>query len=130
MPALLPARRLMVSAATTIALVVTLVGATLAATAPSANAYLGATRWECLAHYESTHRWRVNTGNGYFGGLQFSRPTWRYYGGPQVSGNKWPHRATKREQIAVAKRVAFRGWRDRSPQGGRNAWPNTWPQCR
>ncbi len=130
MPVLLPARRLLLSVATTIALVVTLVGATLAATAPQADAYTGSNRWECLAHYESTHRWHINTRNGYFGGLQFSPSTWRYYGGPRFSGNKWPHRATKREQIVVAKRVAFRGWGHRGAQGGRNAWPNTWPKCR
>lgn len=96
---------------------------------PPANAHSGATRWDCLAHYESTHRWKINTGNGHYGGLQFSLSTWRYYGGPRYSGNKWPHRATKREQIAIAKRVAFKGWRDRPAQGGRNAWPNTWPKC-
>jgi hypothetical protein len=94
-----------------------------------ADAHYGPTRWDCLAHYESTHRWHVNTGNGHYGGLQFSRSTWRYFGGPRYSNNVWPHRATKREQIEIAKRVAFRGWRDRRPQGGRNAWPNTWPRC-
>ena len=88
-----------------------------------------ATRWDCLSHYESTHRWAVNTGNGHYGGLQFSLSTWRYYGGKAYSGNYWPHKATKREQIVIAKRVAFHGWKDRKPQGGRNAWPNTWPKC-
>ena len=87
------------------------------------------TRWDCLAHYESTHRWAVNTGNGHYGGLQFSESTWRYYGGPNYSGNKWPHKATRREQIHVAKRVAHRGWRNHPPQGGSSAWPNTWPRC-
>ena len=97
--------------------------------APPAQAHYGATRWDCLAHYESSHRWHINTGNGHYGGLQFSRSTWRYYGGPRYSGNVWPHRATRLEQIAIGKRVAFHGWRDRAPQGGRNAWPNTWPMC-
>jgi hypothetical protein len=87
------------------------------------------TRWDCLAHYESTHRWHINTGNGHYGGLQFSASTWRYYGGPKYSGNKWPHKATRKEQIHVAKRVAFHGWKDRRPQGGGSAWPNTWPKC-
>ncbi len=95
-----------------------------------AQAHYGPTRWDCLAHYESTHRWHVSTGNGHYGGLQFSLSTWRYYGGPRYSHNRWPHRATKREQIEIAKRVAWRGWGDRAPQGGRNAWPNTWPRCR
>ncbi len=101
----------------------------LAVAQPAEAAHRHPTRWDCLAHYESTHRWHVNTGNGHYGGLQFSRSTWRYYGGPAYSGNKWPHKATKREQIVVAKRVAFRGWKARRPQGGRSAWPNTWPRC-
>lgn len=106
-----------------------LAAALLSVTTPSADAHTGTSRWDCLAHYESTHRWHVNTGNGHYGGLQFSRSTWRYYGGKAHSGNYWPHKATKREQIHVAKRVAFHGWKDRRPQGGRNAWPNTWPKC-
>ena len=103
--------------------------AVFAVSAAPAAAHEGATRWDCIAHYESSHRWHVNTGNGHYGGLQFSLSTWRYYGGPQYSGNTWPHKATKAEQIHVAKRVAFHGWKDRRPQGGRNAWPNTWPKC-
>ena len=110
-------------------LVVALVVSLLGTVASPANAHSGQTRWDCLAHYEATHRWHINTGNGHYGGLQFSHSTWKYYGGPAYSGNKWPHRATKREQIVIAKRVAWRGWRDRGAQGGRNAWPNTWPKC-
>lgn len=121
MPALFSARRLLFVVAAVVALMATML--------PQANAHSGATRWDCLAHHESTHRWHINTGNGHYGGLQFSLSTWRYYGGPRYSGNKWPHRATKREQIVIAKRVAWRGWRDRAPQGGHNAWPNTWPRC-
>ena len=85
--------------------------------------------WDCLAHYESTHRWHINSGNGHFGGLQFSLSTWRYYGGPSHSNNTHPHKATRKEQIHVAKRVAWHGWKDRRAQGGRNAWPNTWSHC-
>jgi hypothetical protein len=109
-------------------LVLTLTVAPLTVAAP-ASATLGPTRWDCLAHYESTHRWHINSGNGHYGGLQFSLSTWRYYGGPNYSGNRYPHRATKAEQIVVAKRVAWRGWAGRAPQGGRSAWPNTWPRC-
>lgn len=105
-----------------------LIAAMLFANVPPAQAHDG-TRWGCLAHYESTHRWHINTGNGYYGGLQFSLSTWRYYGGPNYSGNKYPHRATKREQIHVAKRVAWYGYGSRGPQGGSNAWPNTWRKC-
>ena len=99
------------------------------ALAPAAVAHDGPNRWTCLSHYESSHRWHINSGNGHYGGLQFSLSTWKYYGGPQWSENYWPHRATRREQIRIAKRVAWRGWRDRAPQGGRNAWPNTWWRC-
>ena len=88
-----------------------------------------ATRWDCLAHYESGHRWWLNTGNGYYGGLQFSLGTWRYYGGYHYSGNAYPNKATRSEQIVIAKRVAWRGWLGRQPQGGRNAWPSTWGRC-
>ncbi len=100
------------------------------ATAGSAEAHGGTSRWDCLAHYESTHRWHINTGNGHYGGLQFSLSTWRYYGGPAYSHNRYPHRATRAEQIHIAKRVAFRGWRSHRPQGGASAWPHTWPLCR
>ena len=98
------------------------------APAPAA-AHGGGTRWDCLAHFESTHRWHVNTGNGHYGGVQFSLSTWRYYGGPQATGNAYPHRASRAEQIRIARRTAWEGWRGRAPQGGRNAWPNTWYRC-
>jgi resuscitation-promoting factor RpfA len=121
MPVLLPRPQLVI--------VFALVVALSALAAPPAQARYGPTRWDCLAHYESTHRWHINSGNGHYGGLQFSRSTWRYYGGPRYSGNRWPHRASRREQIVVAKRTAWRGWRGRAAQGGRNAWPNTWRSC-
>ncbi|QNN53964.1 transglycosylase family protein [Nocardioides mesophilus] len=112
----------------TLLLVVALMASLTATTLP-ASAHSGATSWDCIAHYESTHRWHINTGNGHYGGLQFSLSTWRYYGGPKLSGNAYPHRATRAEQIAVAKRVAYTGWSGRAPQGGSHAWPNTWPRC-
>lgn len=117
--------RLVLAVVSALALAVAL----LTLSAPSADAHDGATRWDCLAHYESTHRWAINNGNGHYGGLQFALSTWRYYGGPSYSGNTYPHKATRLEQITVAKRVAFRGWKDRRPQGGRSAWPNTWSRC-
>ena len=117
--------RLLVSALSSLALAVALV----TVVSPAAHAHSGATRWDCLAHYESTHRWHINTGNGHYGGLQFSLSTWRYYGGPNYSRNQYPHKATRREQIVIAKRVAWHGWIDRRPQGGSSAWPNTWSRC-
>jgi hypothetical protein len=125
MPAIVGAR-LVVPVLGVLALVITLLGVRLSNADATAT---HKTRWDCLAHYESTHRWAVNTGNGHYGGLQFSESTWRYYGGPNYSGNRWPHKATRREQIHIAKRVAFKGWRSHGPQGGGSAWPNTWPRC-
>ena len=66
--------------------------------------------WDKLAECESGGNWSINTGNGYYGGLQFSLSTWRAYGGTGM-----PHEASREEQIAVAKRVqADQGW---------GAWP-------
>ena len=66
--------------------------------------------WDRLAECESGGNWSINTGNGFYGGLQFTLSTWRAYGGTGM-----PHEATREEQIAVAKRVqADQGW---------GAWP-------
>jgi resuscitation-promoting factor RpfA len=71
--------------------------------------------WDRLAKCESGGRWHINTGNGYYGGLQFSPGTWRAYGGGRFASSA--HRATKAEQITVAERLLdARGW---SP----------WPAC-
>lgn len=110
-------------------LVVALALGSLVGLSSPSQAHYGPTRWDCIAHYESTHRWHVNTGNGLYGGLQFSLSTWRYYGGPNYSGNRYPHRATRYEQILIARRTAWKGWRDHAPQGGSSAWPNTWWRC-
>jgi hypothetical protein len=119
------AARLLVSILCAFALAVAL----LTVAAPRAEAHNGTTRWDCLAHYESTHRWHINSGNGHYGGVQFSRSTWKYYGGPNYSGNYWPHKATRKEQIVIAKRVAWHGWKGRRAQGGGSAWPHTWRRC-
>ena len=67
--------------------------------------------WDKLAQCESGGNWKINTGNGYSGGLQFNQSTWRAYG-----GNGSPHNASREEQIAVAERtLAAQGW---------NAWPS------
>jgi len=66
-------------------------------------------KWNKIARCESGGRWHINTGNGYYGGLQFNRATWRSAGGYRFA--KYPHRATKREQIHVANRLyAKRGF--------------------
>jgi uncharacterized protein YabE (DUF348 family) len=79
-------------------------------TAPS----VGRGKWDRIAQCEATGNWSINTGNGYYGGLQFDRSTWRAYGGGQYAS--LPHQATREEQIAVAERV-------RADRGGYGAWP-------
>jgi hypothetical protein len=87
------------------------VGAPLAL-APSAFAASDAT-WDRLAQCESGGRWDINTGNGYYGGLQFSPSTWRAFGGGEFAASA--HRASRAEQIVVAERtLAEQGW---------GAWP-------
>ncbi len=67
--------------------------------------------WDKLAQCESGGNWKINTGNGYYGGLQFSQRTWRAFGGTGMA-----HQASKAQQIAVAERVlAGQGWK---------AWPS------
>jgi len=71
--------------------------------------------WDRLARCESGGNWHINTGNGYYGGLQFSPGTWDAYGGNRYASNA--HRATKAEQIRVAERLLDdRGW-------------GPWPAC-
>jgi resuscitation-promoting factor RpfA len=81
---------------------------------PVASAQAASVRtWDRLAQCESGGNWRINTGNGYYGGLQFSGSTWRGFGGGMFAG--FAHQATKSEQITVAERVLrHQGW---------GAWP-------
>ena len=78
-------------------------GATPAQAAP-------ASVWDRVAQCESSGNWHIDTGNGYYGGLQFSLATWHGYGG---AGN--PANASRSEQIRIAEKVlAGQGW---------GAWP-------
>ncbi|WP_372495533.1 transglycosylase family protein [Saccharopolyspora soli] len=70
--------------------------------------------WDLLARCESGGNWAANTGNGYYGGLQFSRGTWAAHGGEQFS--RYPHRASREQQIVIAEAL-------RADQGGYGAWP-------
>lgn len=77
--------------------------------------------WDRVAECESGGRWHIATGNGYYGGLQFSRSTWSAYGGGEYASRAdW---ATPEQQIDVANRVAFTGTSQHRPQGLR-AWPH------
>ncbi|MBW0103260.1 transglycosylase family protein [Pseudonocardia sp. KRD291] len=89
------------------------VGAPLVTLMPAANAATDST-WDKLAHCESTGNWAANTGNGFSGGLQFTKSTWKAFGGGQYASAA--HQASRTEQIAVAENVlAEQGW---------NAWPS------
>jgi resuscitation-promoting factor RpfB len=79
--------------------------------APAANYASGGTVWDQLAQCESGGNWATNTGNGYYGGLQFSLSTWRAYG-----GSGYPHQNSRETQIAIATKV-------RDASGGYGAWP-------
>ncbi|MGW4509046.1 LysM peptidoglycan-binding domain-containing protein [Streptomyces sp. NPDC004436] len=69
--------------------------------------------WDCVADCESGGRWAVNTGNGFYGGLQFWQPTWEEYGG--LAFARRADLASRAQQIRIAEEVlAAQGW---------NAWP-------
>ena len=64
--------------------------------------------WDRIAQCESGGRWDINTGNGYYGGLQFNLATWRSVNGQDFAS--YPHQASRAEQITVANRLyAIRG---------------------
>lgn len=72
----------------------------------------GSTVWDALAQCESGGNWAINTGNGYYGGLQFNLGTWQAYG-----GTGYPHQNSREQQIAVAERL-------RAATGGYGSWPH------
>ncbi|WP_328991357.1 ubiquitin-like domain-containing protein [Kribbella sp. NBC_01245] len=74
----------------------------------------GTAAWDRIAECESGGNWATNTGNGYYGGLQFSHSTWLNYGGGKYANNA--HLASKAQQIAIAEKV-------RDAEGGYGAWP-------
>jgi uncharacterized protein YabE (DUF348 family) len=59
--------------------------------------------WDALARCEAGGNWAINTGNGYYGGLQFGRGTWLANGGGQYA--QYPHQATREQQIAIGARL-------------------------
>lgn len=61
-----------------------------------------AAMWDRIAKCESGNNWSINTGNGYYGGLQFSLASWRANGGTDFAA--YPHQASREEQITVANR--------------------------
>ncbi|MGW1991397.1 transglycosylase family protein [Embleya sp. NPDC001921] len=71
--------------------------------------------WDKVAACESSGDWAINTGNGYYGGLQIAQSTWTAFGGIRYAARA--DLATKSEQIAVAEKIL-------AGQG-----PGAWPQC-
>ncbi|WP_371616202.1 transglycosylase family protein [Streptomyces sp. NBC_00454] len=73
-----------------------------------------ASEWDRVASCESGGNWAINTGNGYYGGLQFSSSTWAAYGGKAYAAQA--NQASKGQQIAIAEKV-LKGQ-------GKGAWPS------
>ncbi len=74
----------------------------------------GSTVWDAIASCESGGNWAINTGNGYYGGLQFLQSTWLANGGGAYAS--LPSDATREEQIAIATKI-------RDAAGGYSPWP-------
>jgi hypothetical protein len=70
---------------------------------PAAPASAASVNWDAIAQCESGGNWHINTGNGYYGGLQFSRSTWNGYGGQKYAARA--DLASRSEQIAIAEKV-------------------------
>ena len=79
-------------------------GAMIAVPAGLTTATASANNWDAVAQCESTGNWNINTGNGYYGGLQFDNSTWASGGGTAYAPRA--DLATKEQQIAVAENVA------------------------
>ena len=90
----------------TVASAVALGGFALSAPAAQADSV-----WDRVAACESGGDWNINTGNGYYGGLQFNLGTWQAYGGTGLPSNN-----SREAQIAVAERL-------RAATGGYGSWP-------
>ena len=86
----------------------------LAVTLPAGAAQAASSStWNAIAKCESGGNWAINTGNGYYGGVQFSSGTWKAFGGGKYAARA--DLASKSEQIAIAEKVlASQGW---------GAWP-------
>ncbi|MDT0441678.1 transglycosylase family protein [Streptomyces johnsoniae] len=105
------------SKSTRIATAATVTGAAVAIPLLSATGANAASvdTWDAVAQCESGGDWSINTGNGYFGGLQFSQSSWEAAGGTQYAPSA--DQATKDQQIAAAEELL-------SIQG-----PGAWPVC-
>ncbi|WP_274530243.1 transglycosylase family protein [Micromonospora cabrerizensis] len=91
-----------------------------------------AVNWDAIAQCESGGNWKINTGNGYYGGLQFSQSTWAGYGGKKYAARA--DLASRGEQIAVAEKVldgqGIGAWPTCGKKGGSSAGSATKPSTK
>jgi ABC-type transport system substrate-binding protein len=99
-------RYAILGAVVTGAVALPLVGATSASAATPSQ-------WDTVAQCESSGNWSINTGNGFYGGLQFTQSTWAAFGGTAYAARA--DLATKSQQIAIAQKVLA--------SQGKGAWP-------
>lgn len=90
-------------------------GATVLGAASSEAQAASVSTWDKVAACESGNNWSINTGNGFYGGLQFTRSTWAAYGGLAYAPRA--DLATKTQQITIAEKVL------------RSQGPGAWPVC-
>ncbi|MYY11898.1 LysM peptidoglycan-binding domain-containing protein [Streptomyces sp. SID4919] len=104
------------SKATRIVALAGVTGAAVAAPLMAAGTASAATaaEWDTVAQCESGGNWSINTGNGYYGGLQFSASTWAAFGGTAYAATA--NQATKSQQIEIAEKVLA--------GQGKGAWPS------
>ncbi|MGO1683313.1 MULTISPECIES: transglycosylase family protein [Actinomycetes] len=89
-------------------------GSSSSSSSSSAPAAPSGSVWDRIAQCESGGNWSINTGNGYYGGLQFSAQTWNAFGGGKYASTA--NQASRGQQIDIAKKVqAQQGW---------GAWPS------
>ncbi|WP_234470680.1 transglycosylase family protein, partial [Streptomyces sp. MBT70] len=117
----MPARRLRSSvrrSSRTLALATALTAAVLTLGSAPAQAASVET-WDKVAQCESGGNWSINTGNGFYGGLQFNQSTWNAYGGTAYASRA--DLATKKQQILIGEKVLA--------SQGEGAWPTCGPQA-
>ena len=81
---------------------------TVRASGPAAPTSTSGRDYTAIAQCESGGNWSINTGNGYYGGLQFTQSTWEGAGGLEYAARA--DLATPEQQIAVADRIPRSSW--------------------
>ncbi len=83
-----------------------------------ANYASGSTVWDSIASCESGGNWSINTGNGYYGGLQFSAASWRTAASAVGVSAEYAHQASREDQIRAAEWML-----------SKSSWQQQWPSC-